>query len=79
MGGGYVIEHCIAACNRQRKLDNYEIYVTDSFYMIMKYLNGGNEVLGRYWELIHPQSVDDKDGSDIAEDIIKRHGLKVVG
>ena len=70
---------CIAALNRKRARENYEVYMTDVAYVIIKSLQGNNVNIPRYYDLIHPQPVDNRTGKDIAEDIIRRHGLKVVG
>lgn len=32
----------------------------------------------RFYDLMHPAPVDERTGEEIAEDIIKRHGLMVV-
>lgn len=78
MGSGYVIDHCIAAINADRRRQTFEVYVTDSLYVMLKYINRGKDVLDRYWDMINPKPKDERSGAEIAADIIKRHGLKEV-
>lgn len=78
MGCGYVVDCCISAFNHKQKQLNYQIYLTDAaMTLINMFSNGGK--FPRYFDLIHPEKKDDRTGAEIAADIIKRHGLKVVG
>jgi len=77
MGRGYAVDCCVAEINAQRKRQNFETYITDAATTIINMLAGGNK-FPRYHDLIHPETKDTRSGSEIADEIIKRHGLKVV-
>ena len=52
----------------------YRIYVTDALYA-----SGNNKAMSkRYFELIKPEMTCNRSGDDVALDVIKRLGLKVV-
>lgn len=78
MGSGYVIEHCIAAFRANQAEEIYKTYITDSFYVIVHSLGNGDALPKRYQDIMHPETEDKRTGDEIAADIIKRHGLKVV-
>lgn len=51
----------------------YRIYITDSLYALER-----NQILEkRFIDFIYPPEVDDRDGNEIATDVIQRLGLKV--
>lgn len=79
LGSGYVIDHCVAAYTERQRREMYEIYVTDALYsLITVWSTNAKDVMKRYYDLLHPQKEDTRTGQEIAEDIIKRHGLKAV-
>lgn len=51
--------------------------MTDALYYIMHMMNG-KEVIPRYYDVLHPAKKDERTAEEIADDIIKRNGLKVV-
>lgn len=59
----------------------YRIYVTDALKTISentaKY-SGGSYLTKRYADIIKPGPVDSRTGEEIAADVIKKAGLKVV-
>lgn len=73
-----MIDHCIAAINTRRMQENYEIYMTDAAYAIVNGLYGGKAGITRYYDVIHPQPVDNRTGEEIAAEVIARLGLKAV-
>ena len=76
MGSGYMIDYSINSLNRQRQRENYEQYVAEALSRIVGVYYKG---FPHYWDMIHPRKEDERTGTEIAEDIIARHGLKVVG
>ena len=79
MGSGYVIDHCIAAINERHRRENYEFYITDIAYVLLNGLYQNKLDFPRYYDILNPKPKDERTGEEIAADIIKRHGLKVVG
>lgn len=78
IGSGYVVECCISALNRKTELRNFQTYITDAAYLIMRALGYKGDI-PRYYELMHPQPKDERTAEQIAEDVLAKHGLKVVG
>ena len=66
---------------RERKEEAYRIYVTDALRIIgqntAKYA-GGSYQQQRFADIIRPHKDDGRIGEEIAADVIKRAGLKVV-
>lgn len=59
----------------------YRVYVTDALKCITENtagLVGGSAMTLRYFDLLHPEKVDTRTGDEIAADVIKNAGLKVV-
>lgn len=77
MGSGYIIDCCIAAYNKKRERDNFEVYVTDAMAALINMWT--RDKYPRYYDLIHPPKVDRRSGREIADEVLKKHGLKVVG
>lgn len=77
LGSGYVVDCCIAAVNAKREEMNYRIYMSD---IAMMYINAHikGEGMPRFYDIIHPKAEDKRTGREIADDILSRHGLKVV-
>ena len=51
----------------------YRIYVTDMLYHRAQ----RKTLTVRYEDVIHPKPVDNRTGDEIAEDVIKRLGLRI--
>ena len=79
LGRGYVADCCISTANFRRSRQNYETYMADAAYVTMNFMTNGKADVPRYYDLLHPKKEDKRSGEEIAADIIKRHGLKVVG
>ena len=62
----------VARFNESQRELAYRVYMTDS----MKVMISADM---RYWDIINPVEEDGRTGDEIAEDIITRHGLKIVG
>lgn len=77
-GSGYVIDHCIAAINNKRKDEEYRYYVTDCLCLIANAWYQVKPIKQRYYDLLHPKLVDNRTPKEIADDIARRAGLKVV-
>lgn len=76
-GSGYAVEHCVSALLKSKENERCIIYMTDALYYIMHMMNG-KEVIPRYYDVLHPAKKDERTAEEIADDIIKRNGLKVV-
>jgi len=80
LGSGYVIDHCVAAINHERKQERdvlrYRVYMSDVLRCIANGMYKGDPVKKRYYEILHPEPVDNRTGEEIAADIVKRIGLK---
>lgn len=62
--------------------ETYRVYVSDTLRIISENtarFGGGAYIKQRYYDVINPPKVDTRTGDEIAEDIIKRAGLKVKG
>ena len=77
-GCGYVIEHCIAAINKKRQDEALRYYATDCLWLIANAWYQGKPIKQRFYDLLHPQPVDNRTPQEIADDIARRAGLKVV-
>ena len=76
MGRGYIIDFCISQINRKKELENFQIYVTDALASLLSRYT--KDKIPRFYDMMHPAKVDTRSGMEIAEDIIAKHGLKVV-
>lgn len=77
-GSGYVIDHCIAAINNKHKEEAFRYYATDCLWLIANAWYQGKPMKQRYYDLLHPKPVDNRTPQEIADDIARRAGLKVV-
>ena len=77
LGSGYVVDCCIAAVNRQREAQNWQIYMSDAAYVLIKCW-AKNFEMPRYYDVIHPRQEDTRSGKEIVDEIIRKHGLKEV-
>lgn len=72
LGSGYVVEHCIAAIQKEQEERAYQYYMTDV-------LRNAFNVEKRFYDMLnHPETLDKKDGDEIILDVITRGGLTVV-
>lgn len=69
---------CISTANLRRRAENWRVYMADAAYVLMKVATDGKIEVKTYGEITHPRPEDKRTGTEIATDIIKRHGLKVV-
>lgn len=76
LGSGYVIEHCVAVLAKERKTEEYQVYMTDCVAAIAKGL--GAKISRRFYDIIHPTARDNRTPQEIIADITARAGLKVV-
>lgn len=75
-----MIEHCISAFSERKQTEAYRIYVTDCLMYLNRSVSeqyGGSYKTIRYAEMVAPQKQDNRTGDEIAEDIIRRAGLKI--
>lgn len=66
----------------EQHAETYRVYVSDALRIISENtarFGGGTFVKQRYYDVINPPRADERSGDEIAEDIIKRAGLKVKG
>lgn len=70
-GSGYVVEHCIAAIQREQEERAYQYYMTDV-------LRSAFNVDKRFYDMLNHPDTEDKSGDEIILDIITRGGLTVV-
>ena len=77
MGCGYVVDCCISAFTHIQEQRNLAIYVTDA--LAAQIGMWAKDKYPRYYDMIHPEKKDTRSGKEIADDIIAKHGLKVVG
>lgn len=71
----------MARLEKQAKANAFRIYVTDALQVIAENtakINGGKTLKKRYYDLLHPQPVDNRSGEEIALDVIKKLGLEVI-
>lgn len=73
------MEYCVATLNARREKEMCAEYMADALYIMTRLLANGKEVIKQFKDVIHPPKADTRNGAEIAEDIIARHGLKVVG
>ena len=81
MGVRAVMAALPSLINERMNQEIYRIYITDSLQAIagntQKYA-GGTSLKKRYADIITPKKQDKRTGAEIAADVIKRAGLKVV-
>ena len=71
-----MVEHCISAFNRIQEIRNFEYYVTDTLYIMVRATTTSQ--IKRYYDIVNPEPEDNRTAAEIAGDVIARHGLKVV-
>lgn len=76
MGVTYLTDLLITALNESKQEEAYRVYVTDCFYSICCSL--GNPMEMRFFDVLHNNPVDDRDGKEVAYERLERFGIKVV-
>ena len=79
-GKGYVIDHCIAYFKNRREERLYKAYITDVLRTIAETAGGmaGVKIEAEdFKQLAGWVKEDDRTGDEIAEDIIRRAGLRI--
>lgn len=83
LGSGYVIEHCISAFSESTRKRAYEAYVTDALKNMNKSIAerfGGSYMTARFADIFEKKTQEhEMSGDEIAEDIIRRAGLRPKG
>lgn len=77
LGLDHLFDCCVAAYNEQQRQRNFEIYITDAAATLIN-MFAKDKHFPRYYEIMHPEEQDERSGEEIAADIMKRHGLRVV-
>lgn len=76
-----MIEHCTYAWREKKEQEAYRVYLTDTIRVISESVarfGGGPYIEARYADIIHPKPKDTRTGNEIAADVIKRAGIKLV-
>lgn len=81
LGRAYILDHCVEEWRREMENRSYQIYVTDSLRTISE--NTAKTVRGSYlkdrWaDIVVPKPKDKRSGEQIAADVIKNAGLKLL-
>lgn len=76
LGTRYLIDTVIEAHNEHWREEAYRTYVTDSFMLISSALGG--KMNKRYYDMIHPEPVDERSGMEIAKERLASFGIEVV-
>lgn len=74
---GYLTDAIYAAAASRQRDDSYKIYTTDLLRCIAQAM--GCTVERRYYDILHPAPVDDRDAEEIGSDFMRRHGLRSAG
>lgn len=77
IGKSYIVDYCRHKALMLREQRNYQIYITDGIAGLIRMWSKSK--VPRYYDLMHPQPKDERTGQEIADDIIAKYGLKVVG
>ena len=76
-GKGYVVEHCIAFLQRQRKQEELTFYVTDALMYISQNtanVAGGKALQKRFYDVINAKPEETRTAQDIINNIKKKLG-----
>lgn len=80
MGSGYVIEHCVSAFRKEQAEMQYRSYIADALKALADNTarHGGVIMRERYADMIGSgKKKDTRTGDEIAQDVIKRAGLRI--
>ena len=75
------MRYATARFNQHQRDWAYRIYVTDCLRMATENtakMSGGSYISAKLADIINPKPVDNRNGEEIAADIIKRAGIEVV-
>lgn len=73
-------QYVIARYNYEQQRTLYKIYVTDMLKIIganTAKISEGSYFPHRWIDIVNPRKMDTRNGSEIAQEVIKRAGLKV--
>ena len=76
LGVAYLTDALTYAVNERKRTEAYMIYETDCLQLIGKSL--GIEFNSRFYDILHPEKIDNRPAEEIAEDRLERFGIKVV-
>ena len=80
LGSGYVIDHCIAAFQKEQQEKAFNVYLTDALMAIANntsaLTNEGQKMSGRYFDII---DIKPKKKEETADEIILRLKGKING
>ena len=75
------MRYAMARFNQHQRDLAYRIYVTDCLRMVAENtakISQGSYTAARFYDIINPKPVDNRNGEEIAADIIKRAGIEVI-
>ena len=75
------MRYATARFNQHQRDLVYRIYVTNCLRIMTENTAkqvGGNYMTAEYTDLIHPKKKDNRTGNEIAADVIRNAGIKVV-
>ena len=75
------MRYAMARYQSQQRDLAYRIYVTDCLRIISENTaktGGGSYITAKFADIINQKPVDNRDGEEIAADIIKRAGIEVI-
>ena len=72
------MRYAIARFNQHQRDLAYRIYVTDCLRMVTEKMSQGAYTVARFYDIINPKPVENRNGEEIAADIIKRAGIEVI-
>lgn len=76
LGPRWLTDALFAAMDEQRREDAWRVYTTDALSVIAQQL--GAKLRRRYYDIIHPQPRDERDGDAVVRDVLFGMGIKVV-
>ena len=74
------MRYATARFNQHQRDLAYRIYVTDCLRIISENtakMGGGSYITAKFADIINPKPVENRNGEEIAADIIKRAGIEV--
>lgn len=75
MGPGYIADSIQAAALHRARLESWHCYAGDVLRLLAT--AWGAENVQRYWDILHPTPEDPRTAEEIAEDFVRRKGLKL--
>ena len=75
------MRYAMARFNQHQRDLAYRIYVTECLRIISENtakMGGGSYITANFSDIINPNPVDNRNGEEIAADIIKRAGIEVI-